>query len=81
MHGASSSSDVVSALVLFVPSTGCYNYFTLPSLFTVSGFSWSAHRVHRMLMIASTGALSLAPLLAASLPCVPTFSREIYYNR
>ena len=34
-----------------------------------------------MLMIAGTDALSLVPLLAASLPCVPSFSREIYYNR
>ena len=30
------------------------------------------------MMIAGTDALSLPPLLAASLPCVPTFSREIY---
>jgi len=28
-----------------------------------------------------TDALNLVPLLAASLPWVPTFSREIYYNR
>ena len=34
-----------------------------------------------MLMSADTDALSLAPLLAASLPCVPTFSRELCHNR
>ena len=63
-------------------------YFTLssdgamaPRHPSLSVFSWSAHRNHRMLLIAGTDALSLVPLLAASLPCVPTFSREIYYNR
>ena len=34
-----------------------------------------------MLMITGTDALSLVPLSAASLPCVPTFSRDICYNR
>ena len=59
----------------------CLDVFsTTVVLRTLFGFSWSAHRVHRMLMIAGTNTFSPHPPIAARLPCL-LYSRERFYNR